>query len=173
MNIVGMLFLEGGLLDPHIGTIVYVIITFLILLFILGKFAWKPILNGLEEREKRIADAIKKAEDSNKEASEIMAKFDQIIADANAKADQSIRSGKEAAERIRHELVEKAKADAAKLIENAKAEIERDRIAMMQEMKSELVNITISVAEKIIDSNLNDEKNKALAIKSIESFSKN
>ena len=173
MNIVGMLFQEAGLLDPHVGTIVYVIITFLILLFILGKFAWKPILNGLEEREKRIADAIKKAEDSNKEASEIMAKFDQIIADAQAKADQSIRSGKEAAERIRHELVEKAKADAAKLIENAKAEIERDRIAMMQELKSELVNITISVAEKIIDSNLNDEKNKALAIKSIESFSKN
>lgn len=172
MNILGFL-LNGGLLDPHVGTIFYVVIIFIILLVILGKFAWKPILNGLEEREKRIEESIRKAEESNKEAAQVMAKFDQIISDANLKADQIIKASKEAAEKVKVEMLEKSKAEAEKILENAKAEIERDRRTMMQHMKAELVDITIQVAEKLIDSNLNDEKNKSLAAKSIESISKN
>ena len=68
-----------GLITPDYGLLVWMLISFGLVLFVLKKFAWKPILNGLEEREKRIADAIKKAEDSNKQASEIMAKFDSKV----------------------------------------------------------------------------------------------
>lgn len=168
-----LMLLAGGLLDPHGGTVFWVLITFLLLLFILYKMAWKPILDGLEGREKQIEAALKKAEDSNKEAAEIMAKFDGIIADANHKADAIVKNSRETAEKLRVELTEKAQVEAEKMIETAKKEIEQDRATMMQEMKSEIVSIIMQVSEKVVDSSLNTEKNKELVHREIEAFSKN
>lgn len=165
--------LEGGLLDPHTGTIFWVLVTFLIVSGLLYKLAWKPITTALEERERRIDMAIRKAEESKEEAAKVMARFDQILTEANEKADAIIKDARQAAEKIRHDSMAKTKEETEKLIASAKAEIERDRYAMVTNLKAEMVGIIIQIAEKVIDSNLTDDKNKSLITKEIDSLSKN
>lgn len=171
--ILALFLLEGGLLDPHTGTIFWVLVTFLIVSGLLYKLAWKPITTALEERERRIDMAIRKAEESKEEAAKIMARFDQILTEANEKADAIIKDARQASEKIRHDGLVKTKEETEKLIEAARAEIERDRFAMVTNLKAEMVGIIIQIAEKVIDSNLTDEKNKTLITKEIDLLSKN
>lgn len=171
MNIPALILLEGGLLDPHVGTIFWVFITFLLLVFILQRYAWKPILHALEERQSRIEESFKKAEESNKEAARIMAQFDQIVAEASEKADVIVRSARDSAEKIKAETLHKTKEEADKLIATAKAEIDQQRNSMVLELRQEMVGIIISVAGKVIETNLNDEKNRTLVNNAIQNLS--
>lgn len=171
MNIPAFFLLEGGLLDPHIGTIFWVFVTFLLLVFILQRFAWKPIIRALEERQAKIEDSFKKAEESNREAARIMAQFDQIVAEATEKADVIVKSARDSAEKIKAETLHRTKMEADKLIESAKAEIDQQRNSMVLELRQEMVGIIISVAGKVIETNLNDEKNRTLVNNAIQNLS--
>ncbi|MCK6602355.1 MAG: F0F1 ATP synthase subunit B [Bacteroidetes bacterium] len=173
MSLFAFFLLSGGLLDPHTGTIFWVFVTFVLLVFILQKFAWKPIITALEERQSRIEDSFKKAEESNKEAARIMAKFDQIVAEATEKADIIVRSARDTSEKIKADTLHKTKEEADKLIENAKAEIERERAAMVTELRQEMVGIILAVSEKVIEANLDTDKNRTLINQSLDHLSKN
>lgn len=162
---------EGGekkdtLLSVEPGLMIWTIIIFVILVFILKKFAWKPLLDSLRNREKGIRDSIEHAEKMREEAEKILQENKKLLAEADAEARKSIAEGKALAEKLRNELVEKANQQSAHILQQAKTEIEREKQTALNQLKDEIGNLAIQAAGKIIDENLNEAKHKKL----IESF---
>jgi F-type H+-transporting ATPase subunit b len=158
----GIILLEGGLLNPNPGLIFWTAITFLIVLLILKKTAWGPIISMLEEREKGIQSAIDRAHTAKDEAEAILKKNRELLAKADAEADRLIREGKEYAEKVRSELSEKAQIESQKIIASAKEEIEQEKRRALDVLRNEVADLAIKGAEKIIRTSLDAEKQKSV-----------
>jgi len=157
---------KDTLLSVEPGLVIWTIIIFTILLFILKKFAWKPLLKSLNDREQGIKDSIERAEYLNQEAEKMLVENRALMAKADDEARKVIAEGKEFAEKIRNELISKTKDDTARMISQAKSEIEREKIGALNTLKDEIANLAVQAAGKIIDENLDAAKQKKL----IESF---
>ena len=151
-----------SLLSVNPGLIIWTIIIFIILLFILRKVAWGPLLKALNSREESITNAIENAEKLNKEAEQLIEQNKKDLADANAKSIAVINEAKEMASKVREEIISKASDDSRKVIEQAKTEIEQQKEAALSEMKDEISDIAIRAAEKIINENLDERKQKKI-----------
>ncbi|NTU92403.1 MAG: F0F1 ATP synthase subunit B [Chlorobiaceae bacterium] len=158
----GIILLEGGLLNPNPGLIFWTAISFLIVLLILKKFAWGPVVSMLEEREKGIQSAIDRAHSAKDEAEAILKKNRELLARADAEADRIIREGKEYADKVRTELTEKAQAESQKMIASAKDEIEQEKRRALDVLRNEVADLAIRGAEKIIRTALDAEKQKVV-----------
>ena len=158
----GIILLEGGLLNPNPGLIFWTAISFLIVMLILSKFAWGPIVSMLEEREKGIQSAIDRAHSAKDEAESILKKNKELLARADAEADRIIREGKEYADKVRSELTEKAQQEAQKMIAVAKDEIEQEKRRALDVLRNEVADMAVKGAEKIIRSALDAEKQKTV-----------
>jgi F-type H+-transporting ATPase subunit b len=112
-------------LDP--GLIIWTVITFIILLVILRAVAWNPLVGALSQREKTIANALEKAEKAQEQAEKLLEENNRRLGQAEQEAQKIIRSGKEAANKARSELIEKSQQDARRMLDEAKAEIQRER----------------------------------------------
>lgn len=158
----GIILLEGGLLNPNPGLIFWTAISFLIVLLILKKFAWGPVVSMLEEREKGIQSAIDRAHSAKDESEAILKKNRELLAKADAEADRIIREGKEYADKVRTELTEKAQAESQKMIASAKDEIEQEKRRALDVLRNEVADLAIKGAEKIIRTALDAEKQKVV-----------
>ncbi len=158
----GVILLEGGLLNPNPGLIFWTAITFLIVLLILKKTAWGPIVSMLEEREKGIQSAIDRAHSAKDEAESILKKNKELLAKADAEADRIIREGKEYADKVRSELTEKAQLESQKMIAAAKEEIEQEKRRALDVLRNEVADLAVKGAEKIIRTSLDAEKQKGV-----------
>ncbi|NTV02302.1 MAG: F0F1 ATP synthase subunit B [Chlorobiaceae bacterium] len=158
----GIILLEGGLLNPNPGLIFWTAISFLIVMLILSKFAWGPIVSMLEEREKGIQSAIDRAHSAKDEAETILKKNKELLAKADAEADRIVREGKEYADKVRSELTEKAQQEAQKMIAAAKDEIEQEKRRALDVLRNEVADMAVKGAEKIIRTALDAEKQKAV-----------
>lgn len=163
----------GGPLDVNPGLIIWTVVTFAVLLFVLKKVAWKPILNSLNEREKFIKDSLEKAEIAQKEAEKLIQDNRASMLKAEEEAQKIIAQGRDYAEKLKAQLLEESKTEAKKLVDNAKAEIERKNQEAFNDIKDQVAEIAISAAEKIIRENLDSEKNTQLVNKLIEDLQKN
>lgn len=161
---------KGGLLDVNPGLIFWTIITFLILLFILKKTAWQPILQALKEREDNIRSSLEKAEQARKEAEEILEKNRKNLAEAEEQVRKIINEGKEYAGKLRNEIISKANEEAQKMLENAKQEIENKKQEALTELKEIVADLSIQAAEKILEETLDKEKHKKLVEKLIQNL---
>ena len=147
-------------LDP--GLFIWTILTFLVLLFLLAKFAWKPLLAALEERENKIKNSLEDAEKATAELERINVKSEQIIAKARSEA-QSIRvEAKAATERIKADLMAKAEEDSKKIRDEAEKHIHVEKDKAINEIRQEVVDLSLAVAEKVIKKNLSKEDNQGL-----------
>jgi F-type H+-transporting ATPase subunit b len=178
LNIAMMFFSEGGegggsLLDVNPGLIFWTVITFVILLLILKKFAWKPILNALSERENLIKDSLDKAEKARVEFERLTEENKIRIAKAEEEAQKVIAQGREYAEKIKAQVVEQSKVEAKKMIEDAVAAIERKQQESFSNLKEQVADIAINAAEKIIRENLDKEKQLKIVDKYIQDIAKN
>jgi len=153
-------------LDP--GLFVWTIITFLILLGVLTKFAWKPLLKALETRENEISQSLKNAEKAKKELERLSAESDEIIAKARSEAQGIVSEGKKAAEKLTAATLNKAKEEAIANLSAAKDQIKIERDKAIVEIKGEVVNLSLSIAEKLVNKNLSKEDNKSLIDKSLK-----
>ncbi|MFN3999742.1 F0F1 ATP synthase subunit B [Algoriphagus sp.] len=146
------------LITPGSGLIFWQLFGFLGLLFILIKFAWKPMLAALEERETSIENSLKAAETARNEMANLKADNEKLLAEARLERDVILRKAQEASVK----MIEDAKNEAAKVgalqIENAKAVIENEKKAALTEVKNQVAILTIEVAEKLLRRNLTDEK---------------
>lgn len=158
----GIILLSGGLLNPNPGLIFWTAITFVIVLVILKKIAWGPIISMLEEREKGIQSAIDRAHTAKEEAESILKKNKEMLAKADAEADKIIREGKEYADKVRSELTEKAQAESQKMIAAAKEEIEQEKRRALDVLRNEVADMAVKGAEKIIRTSLDADKQKAV-----------
>ncbi len=138
------------LLIPGFGLFFWNTLAFLLVLFILAKFAWKPILKTLGEREKGIADAISSAEKMKGEMSQMKSENEKLMAQANEERSAMLKEAKELKDRIVNEAKEQAKAEANKIIADAQVQINQQKNAAMAEVKNEIGSIALEVAEKIL-----------------------
>jgi F-type H+-transporting ATPase subunit b len=139
-----------GLLTPELGLFVWTLIAFLIVLVILRKAAWKPILKTLNERETGIAESIAAAERVKKEMGQMQAENEKLMAQAREERSLMLKEAKETKDRIVNEAKEQAKAEANKIIVDAQNQIQQQKMAAMTEVKNEIGTLAVQVAEKIL-----------------------
>ena len=132
-----------GLVTPNPGTIFWMLIIFGIVLFILRKFAWKPILNALKDREESISQALNSAEEAKKEVAGLKADNEKIIAEARQEKNVILREAKEIKEKIISEAKEKAAEETNKSIVLAKQQIEAEKTAAINEMKRQVAELSV------------------------------
>jgi len=147
-----------GLVTPNPGTIFWMLIIFGIVLFILRKFAWKPILNALKDREESIANALNSAEEAKKEVAGLKADNDKIIAEARQERNNILKEAKEIKEKIIAEAKEKAMREAAKSIEIAQRQIQSEKIAAINDIKKQVAELSVMIAEKVIKKELGNKE---------------
>lgn len=139
-----------GLLSPALGLFVWTLIAFLCVFFILKKFAWKPILKTLGEREKGIADSIAAADRVKQEMAQLQADNEKQLQQAREERAAMMKEAKETKDRIIGEAKEQAKAEANKIIVDAQQQIQQQKMAAMTEVKNEIGKLAVEVAEKIL-----------------------
>ena len=152
----------GGLYDINTGLSFWTLVVFGILVFILGKYAWGPILAAVDAREKGIQAALDEAAERNQEAETLLEKYKENLADARRQANELLAEGKAAGDSIRMEIEEKARGEAQSIIDRARAEIKRERDAAIAEIKRESVDLALSAATRLMQENLDQEKDRAL-----------
>jgi F-type H+-transporting ATPase subunit b len=162
----------GSLLDVNPGLIFWTAVTFIILLLILKKMAWTPILTSLSERENFIKDSVERAETAKKEAEELLEENRKNLAKAEEEAQKVIAQGREYAENLKSQIIEESKLEAKKLVDNASVEIERKNVEAFNSLKGEIAVIAIEAAEKILRSNLDKEKQEKVVNDFIDDLSK-
>lgn len=148
------------LITPELGLIFWTGISFAILLFILGKFAWKPILNSVNERENSIIDALKEADKARQEMQNLKSDNEKILKEARAERDALLKEAREIKDSIISEAKAEAKAQANKLVEQAKTTINNEKMAAITELKNQVADLSIDIAEKVMSKELSNEDNQ-------------
>ncbi len=146
------------LIKPGLGLIFWMVVSFSIVLLILKKTAWTPILGAIREREKTIDNALNAAEKARKDMEKMKVENKQIIEAAIQERDSIISEAKEIKTRLINEAKDKASEEAHKIIEAAKSAIENEKMAAIIEIKEHLVNLSIDITEKVIKEQLKDKK---------------
>ena len=138
--------------------IVWSTLFFLILLFILGKFAWPAILSAVKARNESIKNALDAADRAKEEMAKLQADNEQILAEAKAERDALMREAKAVKDKLIAEAKEKATEEAAKLVKNARESIQREKSAALNEMKVQMASLSVEIAEKLLRKKLGDPK---------------
>ncbi len=151
------------LITPAIGLIFWTTLTFLILFFLLKKMAWKPILGAVSEREESINNALASAEEARKEMQNLTADNERVLKEARAERDAMMKDAREIKESILAEAKDEAKAESNKIIAQAQAAIQLEKQAAIADLKSQVAELSIGIAEKVIRKELaNDKEQSAL-----------
>jgi F-type H+-transporting ATPase subunit b len=152
----------GGLFDINVGLSMWTLLVFAGLVFILGRFAWGPILAAVEAREHAIQGAIDEAAMRNAEAAGLLEEHRKQLADARRQASELIAEGKSAGDRVRKEVEEKARLEAQAIVDRARQEIQRERDAALDMMRKESVELALAAASHLIHENLDQAKDRQL-----------
>jgi F-type H+-transporting ATPase subunit b len=150
------------LLDPHVGLIIWTIVTFVVVLFILKSKAWEPLLKALDEREQGIKDALASADRAKKEVQEALQENRKILAEARSEARQIIQEARVAADKVGQGIVDKAQEKSQQLEEQARRSIENEKLAALTALRREVADLAVQAAGTIIDANLDNEQNRKL-----------
>jgi len=164
---------NGSIIDVNPGLIFWTVITFLILLFILKKIAWKPMLAALDQREAAIRESLEKAERAKEEAQKILDANKANLSKAEEESKKIIEQSRLFAEKLKEQMLRESKEQSKKIIENAAVEIERKKDTAFDELKNQVAEIAVKAAEKILNENLDSEKQKKIADKYISEITKN
>jgi F-type H+-transporting ATPase subunit b len=148
--------------DINPGLMVWTVITFVVLVIVLSKYAWKPLLKSLQDREDMIRQALDQAEKARTEAAELLKQNERNLAKAEEEYQKIIREGKSFAEKLKDEVVARAHQQAQREIQHAKEEIQRDVDAAKQQLRSEVADLAVLAAGKILDETLDAQKHKKI-----------
>jgi F-type H+-transporting ATPase subunit b len=154
------------LIIPDLGLLFWTGIVFCCLLFLLAKFAWKPILNAVNAREQKISESLELAVKTQAEMKALKAENDQILKEARAERDNILKEAKDAANHMIEDAKTKSKVEAQKIVEAARLSINSEKAAAIAEIKTHVATLAVEIAEKVVRGELaSDEKQKALAEK--------
>jgi F-type H+-transporting ATPase subunit b len=166
----GTLF-AAGLMDIETGLIAWTLITFLILVFVLRRVAWGPILHLVETREKTIHDALEGSKKDREEAERLLAEQKAILANARKEGAEAVRKAVADAEAARQEMVQKSRKEVEDMLLRARQQIEEDKVKAQAELKGVVVDLAIDVAAKVLRDQLSDAgKQRALFEKYVSDF---
>jgi len=139
-----------GLLNDHLGFVVWAAVAFIILLILLGKFAWKPIMAAIADRERSIEDALLKAEAAKEEMARLTNENEQLLKEARAERDLILREAKHLKDQIVAEAKNVANVEGARMIEKAKLEINSLKAIAMADVKNQVATLSLEIAEKVL-----------------------
>ena len=162
-----------ALLDPKYGLFFFTLLVFLIVAFLLRKYAWGPITEALATREKTIEDSINRAEKALAEARQVSEDNEKARREAEVEAQRVTREAREAADALRDIEVEKTREQLKQMQDSARAEIERQKEGALSELRSEVARLAIDAAGKLLSENLDTEKNRKLVKNFIDDVSSN
>jgi F-type H+-transporting ATPase subunit b len=151
------------LVKPAIGLIFWMTLSFGIVLFILKKYAWKPILKSLSDRDASIQDALDTAKRTKEEMAALKSDNEKLLMQARAERDLMMKEARDTKDAIIAEAKSKAALEANKMIKSAREAINTEKLAAIAELKSQVATLSVDIAEKILRHELaNDDKQKAL-----------
>ena len=162
--------MNNPLVQPDPGLYFWTIAIFLVLAFLLYKFAWKPLLAMLEKRETSIRKSLLDAEKAREELANVKEDTEKLLAEARAESQEIVSASKKNAEKIKEEIVEQAQAKSDALLSDTKNQIQIEKDRAIADVKSEVVNLSIEVAQKLIQKNLSKEDNLKLINESLSSI---
>lgn len=163
--------MNNPLVQPDPGLFIWTIITFLVLLALLAKFAWRPLLQALESRQDSIRKSLDDAQKAKQELERLHAESAEIIRQSRVEADAIIARSRGDAERLREEMKQKARAEADGIVKNAERQIQLETARALQQIRREAVDLSVMIASKLIQRNLTKEDNERLieeALKQVE-----
>ncbi len=146
------------LLTPGTGLIVWQAFVFLLLVFLLARYAWKPILQSLKERETSIQQALEAAEQARAEMARLQADNEKLLKEARNERDKMLKEARETANRIVEEARAEARKSADKMIDDARQAIQLEKQAALREVKVQVARFSLQIAEKLLKKNLENDK---------------
>jgi len=158
------------LLLPKLGLIFWTLVAFGIVFFILAKYAWKPILKSLDEREKNISDSILSAENVRKEMEAMKSENEALLAKAREERSLMMREAKETRDKIIQEAKEQARKETNKIVADAQSVINQQKMAAITDLKNQVGNLVLEVSEKVLRRELNNKEDQE---KYIQQLTKN
>ena len=161
------------LLELNPGLLIWTWITFLLVLLILSKFAWKPLIRALSKREETIRLSIERAEEAKAEAERLLAEHAKRLASTQEETARLIRDARADAETMKNDIVEKANANARRMLDAAKEEIDRKTEQAIGQLRGEVAGLAIKAAEKILEETLDESRQRALVEKFLNELPKN
>lgn len=145
-----------NLVTPDLGLLFWQTVTFLFVLFLLSKFAWKPIMASLRERETSIENALHSANQAKEEMARLKSDNEKLLNEARVERDQMLKKAQQTAETIINEAKEKASVEGDKIIESAKHAIQMERQAAVEDIKRQVGTLSVEIAENLLRSQLKD-----------------
>lgn len=155
------------LLLPEFGLLIWTLLAFLVVFFILGKFAWPAIVKGLKERETGIADSLATAERIKAEMAQLKSENESLLAQAREERGLMLKEARDTKDKIISEAKEQAKAEANKILADTQAAIEQRKMAAIIEVKNEIGILVIEVSEKILRRQLENKSEQETYIKQL------
>jgi F-type H+-transporting ATPase subunit b len=163
--------MDNPLVQPDPGLFIWTIATFLVLLVLLAKFAWKPILQALESRQEMIRKSLDDAEQAKQDLEQVQQESAKIVAQARVEADAIVANSRTDGAKLREDLRQKARAEAGEIVKNAEQKIQQERDRALSQIREEAVEVSLMIASKLIQRNLSREDNETLiddALKQIQ-----
>ena len=152
------------------GVSIWTLVIFLVLVIVLAKTAWPAILKAVEERERKIQAQLDQAEKANQEAQRVLADYQQKLAAAKNEAQELLAAGRQAAEKVREEILARARAEHEDLIGRARREIVAEREKALAALRGEAVELSLAAASKVLERNLDSEADRRLVREYLDSL---
>ena len=161
--------MNNPLINPGLGTFFWMLVSFGVLVFILGKWGWPMLLKALKKREKAIADSLAAAEKAREEMAQLGAHNDDLLKEAKLQRDELLRNARLTSEKIVEDARIKATEEADRIVENARESINYEKLRAMTDLKNQIATLSIDIAEKLMKAELSDkEKANSLIRRELE-----
>jgi F-type H+-transporting ATPase subunit b len=154
--------MNNPLVQPDPGLFIWTILTFLVLLAVLSRFAWKPLLAALQARQDRIAQALDDAKRAQEETERLKREGAEIVRQARVEAASIVSSSRADAERVREEIRQKARTEAAAIVASAERQIQAEAVRARDEVRREAVDLAVAIASKLIRRNISADDNRGM-----------
>jgi F-type H+-transporting ATPase subunit b len=160
--------MNNPLVQPDPGLFIWTIVTFLVLFTLLAKFAWRPLLKALDARQESITKSLDDAQKARQELQQFQQQSAKMLRDARVEADSILSRSRSDAEKIRAELKEQAKAEADSILRHARRQIELETRQAVQQIHREVVDLSVTIASKVLQRNVSKEDNARLIEESLQ-----
>jgi F-type H+-transporting ATPase subunit b len=154
--------MNNPLVQPDPGLFIWTIATFLVLLLLLAKYAWKPLLQALESRQESIRKSLDDADQAKRELEQLQQQSEKIIQQARVSAESIVEKSRSDAEKVREDLKVKAKEEAESILRNAQRQIEVQTRQALQDIRNEVADMAVLIAGKVLERNVSKEDNQRL-----------
>jgi len=151
--------MDNPLVRIEPGLFIWTIITFLVLLAVLAKFVWKPLMEALDRREERIRKSLEDADKAQERMEQIQKEAEVVMSKARHEAQAILEDGKVTAQKVKNDIIADAREQAESQVQNAKIQIEAEKEKAIEEIKGDVIDLSLQVAEKLIKRNISKEDN--------------